>query len=148
MCCPGWGTWVAQPIKHLPLAQVMILGSWDRAPCWAPCSTRNLLLPLLSHCSCSRSLSQINKKVLKRKDLTSLIMGFLCICVYMHIHIHIYIHTQAYPKSCLWCIWHEESDLAISCKPITHIHYKSFKKLTYGTRGWLSQWGVWFLISA
>ena len=26
-----WGTWVAQSVKHLPLAQVVILGSWDGA---------------------------------------------------------------------------------------------------------------------
>ena len=33
-------------IKHPPLAQVMILGSWDPAPHQAPCSARSLLLPL------------------------------------------------------------------------------------------------------
>ena len=38
--------WVAQSVKCLPSAQVMISGSWDRAPCWAPCSARSLLLPL------------------------------------------------------------------------------------------------------
>ena len=37
-----WGTWVAQSVKHLPLAQVMIPGSWDPALHQAP-----LLLPLL-----------------------------------------------------------------------------------------------------
>ena len=26
------GTWVAQSVKYLPLAQVMIPGSWDEAP--------------------------------------------------------------------------------------------------------------------
>ena len=26
-----WGAWVAQSVKYLPLAQVMISGSWDRA---------------------------------------------------------------------------------------------------------------------
>ena len=26
------GAWVAQLVKHLPLAQVMIPGSWNRAP--------------------------------------------------------------------------------------------------------------------
>ena len=26
------GAWVAQSVKHLPLAQVMISGSWDQAP--------------------------------------------------------------------------------------------------------------------
>ena len=41
-----WGTCVAQPVKHLPSAQVMIPGSWDRAPHWAPCSAGSLLLSL------------------------------------------------------------------------------------------------------
>ena len=29
---------MAQLVKRLPLAPVMISGSWDGAPCWAPCS--------------------------------------------------------------------------------------------------------------
>ena len=29
-------TWVAQLGEHLPLAQVMILGSWDRVLNWSP----------------------------------------------------------------------------------------------------------------
>ena len=33
-------------IKHPPLAQVMILGSWDPAPHQAVCSAGSLLLPL------------------------------------------------------------------------------------------------------
>ena len=33
-------------VEHLPLAQVMILGSWDQVPHWAPCSVESLLLPL------------------------------------------------------------------------------------------------------
>ena len=41
-----WGTWVAQSVKHLPLAQVMILGSWDPAAHGALCSVGSLLLPL------------------------------------------------------------------------------------------------------
>ena len=41
-----WGTWVAQLVKPLPLAQVMISESWDPVPCWAPCSAGGLLLPL------------------------------------------------------------------------------------------------------
>ena len=40
------GTWVAQSVKPLPLAWVMISGSWDRAPLRAPCSAGSLLLPL------------------------------------------------------------------------------------------------------
>jgi len=38
--------WVAQSVKHLPLAQVMIPGSWDGALHPAPCSAESLLLPL------------------------------------------------------------------------------------------------------
>ena len=40
------GTWVAQSVKHLPLAQVMIPESWDGAPHQAPCSVGGLHLPL------------------------------------------------------------------------------------------------------
>ena len=39
------GTWVAQSVKHLPLAQVMIPGSCDGAPHQPPCSADGLLLP-------------------------------------------------------------------------------------------------------
>ena len=39
--------WMAQLVMHLPSAQVMILGSWDGAPCPAPCSAGSLQLPLL-----------------------------------------------------------------------------------------------------
>ena len=37
---------MAQLVKHLPEAQVIIPGSWDPAPPQAPCSTGSLLLPL------------------------------------------------------------------------------------------------------
>ena len=40
------GAWVAQLVKHLTCAQVMILGSWDRVLHWAPCLAGSLLLPL------------------------------------------------------------------------------------------------------
>ncbi|CAD7677121.1 unnamed protein product [Nyctereutes procyonoides] len=40
------GAWVAQSVKPLPSAQVMIPGSWDRAPHGTPCSAGSLLLPL------------------------------------------------------------------------------------------------------
>ena len=55
----SWGAWVAQPVKHLPLAKVMILRSWNRVPHWAPCSVGSLLLPLppSAVCACSSSLS-------------------------------------------------------------------------------------------
>ncbi|XP_034860470.1 60S ribosomal protein L10a-like [Mirounga leonina] len=51
-------------VKRLPSAQVMIRGSWDRAPHPAPCSAGNLLLPLplpLLVFPLSLCLSQINK---------------------------------------------------------------------------------------
>ena len=40
------GTWVAQSVRHLPSAQVMIAGSWDGVLRWALCSMGSLLLPL------------------------------------------------------------------------------------------------------
>ena len=40
------GAWVTQSVTHLPLAPVMILGSWDQALHQAPCSMGSLL-PLL-----------------------------------------------------------------------------------------------------
>ena len=62
------GAWVAQMVKHLPSAQVMIPGSWDRALHRASCLEGSLLLPhphphpllfrLLVLC---RYLCQINK---------------------------------------------------------------------------------------
>ena len=42
------GTWVAQMVKHLPLAQVMIPGSWDPVPPQTPCSVGSLLPPSAS----------------------------------------------------------------------------------------------------
>ena len=55
------GIWVSQSAEHLPLAQVMVLGSWDQAPCRAPCSAGSLLLPL------SFSLKQINYLMRQRE---------------------------------------------------------------------------------
>ena len=59
-----WGAWVAQWVEPLPSAQVMIPGSWDRAPHRALCSVGSLLPPLplcLSLCLLVISLCQINK---------------------------------------------------------------------------------------
>ena len=50
----GGGAWVAQSIKCLPLVQVVILGSWDQAPCSA--GSLPLPLPLLHPRPCSLSL--------------------------------------------------------------------------------------------
>jgi len=61
---------VAQLVKRLPLAQVMILESLDRVPHPAPCSAGCLLLPLTLPplmLSLSFSLSQINKIFKKKK---------------------------------------------------------------------------------
>ena len=40
------GARVAQSIEHLPSAQAMISGSWDRALRGVPCLADSLLLPL------------------------------------------------------------------------------------------------------
>ena len=37
---------MAQSVKFLPSAQVMIPGSWDQALSWAPCSVESRILPL------------------------------------------------------------------------------------------------------
>ena len=45
----SWGTWVAQLVKHLLSAQIMISGAWDReepAPSASPC---HLMLTSLSN---------------------------------------------------------------------------------------------------
>ena len=55
-----WGTWVVQSVKHLPSAQVMVLGSQDRVLLLAPYLAGGLLLLFpLPLCSCS--VSQMNK---------------------------------------------------------------------------------------
>ena len=84
------GTWVAQWVKPLPFAQVMISGSWDRALHQALCSAGSLLPPLSLPASlpaCDLSLCQINKlkKILKKnverqsvneRDLVDLLIQF------------------------------------------------------------------------
>ena len=56
---------MAQSVKHLPSAQVMIPESWDGAWHGAPCSVGSLLLPLPLAAAHALSLSQINKIFLK-----------------------------------------------------------------------------------
>ena len=53
------GAWVAQLVNHLPAAQVIIPGFWDRVPHRAPCSVESLLYPLPLACafSCTHALS-------------------------------------------------------------------------------------------
>ena len=52
---------VAQLVKYLPLAQVMISGSWVGAPHQAPCSVGSLLLSLPA-APPARALSLTNRK--------------------------------------------------------------------------------------
>lgn len=40
---------MAQWVKWLPFAQVLIPGSWDGARHWIPCSVESLLLTLPAH---------------------------------------------------------------------------------------------------
>ena len=50
------GAWVAQLVKCLPSAQVMIPGFWDQALHRAPCLAGSLLLPLPAvPCACAVS---------------------------------------------------------------------------------------------
>ena len=51
----------------MPSAQVMISGSWDRAPHWAPAQCGVCFSLSLSPCSCSLFLCQMNKSNLKTK---------------------------------------------------------------------------------
>ena len=71
------GTWVAQWVKPLPSAQVMISGSWDRALRRALCSAGSLLPPLSLPASLF-VICQINKiffKKLKRNKKNHVIGG-------------------------------------------------------------------------
>ena len=58
---------MAQLVKCLPSAQIMISRSWNGALCWALCSAGSLLLslplplPLLLVLSLMHSLSQMSK---------------------------------------------------------------------------------------
>ena len=73
------GAWVAQSVKLLPLAQVMIPGSWNWAQHQGPCSAGSLFLPLplllspflLSH-SLIISLKLISKKSFLKKGERSI----------------------------------------------------------------------------
>jgi len=72
-----WGTWVAQSVKRLPSAWIMIPGSWDRALHRAPYSAKSLLLPLpLPLLMLARSLSEINKSLKKKKKRCFLLLMF------------------------------------------------------------------------
>ena len=48
-----WSTCVAQLVKRLPLAQVMISGSWDQVLSWAPCSAEVYFSLCPSPCLCT-----------------------------------------------------------------------------------------------
>ena len=78
------GIWVAQLVKCLPFAQVMILESWDQPPCSAqwkvcfasrppssfPSFSPSLPPPLLLSLLVLSSLFQMNKSNLKKKRIT------------------------------------------------------------------------------
>ena len=53
-----WGAWVAQWLSHLPLAQGVILGSWDQALHWGP---RRKSASSSACVSASLSVSLMNK---------------------------------------------------------------------------------------
>ena len=66
------GSWVAQLVKHLLPAQIMISGSWDWAPHWALCSVESLLLPLplpATSPACARSDKLILKSFHKNNSM-------------------------------------------------------------------------------
>ena len=46
--CQGQGCLGGSVVKHLPLALIVSLGSWEEVPHWAP--TGSLLLPLTMLC--------------------------------------------------------------------------------------------------
>jgi len=84
---------VAQSVNHLPLARVVIPGSWDRVPYLAPCTQGNLLLPLrLTLLSLSNKiLKKIPKNLRKfllfpnnRKLLFSIVGLMVAIVVYLN----------------------------------------------------------------
>ena len=61
---------MVQLVECLPLAQVRISESWDRAPSWAPCLVGSLILslpPCVHAHTFFLLLSQINK-ILKKKE--------------------------------------------------------------------------------
>ena len=62
---------MAQSVKHLPSAQVMILGSWDQVPPWAPHLPTQCEEPATPPaCALSVSLCHINKQnVFKNADM-------------------------------------------------------------------------------
>jgi len=66
---------VAQSVRHLPSARVVIPGSWDPAPHQAPCSAGSLLLPLLAAppaCTLFLSVKSIKKKKHLKKIVTQI----------------------------------------------------------------------------
>ena len=65
---PFWGTWVAQLVKHLPSARVMISGSWDGVLHLALLSRESASLSSSAppHCSCSISQIDISLKIFLR----------------------------------------------------------------------------------
>ena len=57
------GNWVAQSVKHLPVAQVLILWCWDRAPKWGSLPIEESASP--SPCPCTLAHSSAPALFLK-----------------------------------------------------------------------------------
>ena len=56
-----WDAWVAESVKHLPLAQIMIPGSWDGAPCRGSLLSGEPASPSATPPACALFLKYINK---------------------------------------------------------------------------------------
>ena len=80
------GAWVAQSVKRLPSAQVVISGSWDRAAHGTSCSLGvcfSLSLCPFPTCALSPSLSQINKdNPEKKKVILQIYSGLVNSCFF------------------------------------------------------------------
>ena len=71
------GTWVAQPLKCLPSAQVVISESWNGVPPQAPRSAGSLLLPLLCPSPCLHSFTLSLKESLFKNEIIHLKFNIL-----------------------------------------------------------------------
>jgi len=91
----GWGHLGGSVVKRLPSAQVMISGSWDRAPHQAPCPAESPLLPLPLPaaprlCSLPFSVKQIFFKNTKNNK-----MIYRMTCSYANKYTYIHIYTSS-----------------------------------------------------
>ena len=105
ICCLK-EAWVVQLVQHLPLACIMISGSWDRALHGAPCSVGGSVSPSPSAppppiCARALSLKLINKCNLKKKNiccLNTFLCAKYCVVTYILSFNHYYI------KEGLWLL--------------------------------------------